>query len=68
MISVKRVRLAKVAMIAIQSDRNTSAKEETVRKAFYTAGRLLLAQLPHCFGQLGEDRYRKSFILFKGLL
>jgi hypothetical protein len=28
----------------------------------------MLAQLPHCFGQLGEDRYRKSFILFKGLL
>jgi hypothetical protein len=27
-----------------------------------------LAQLPHCFDQLGEDRYRKSFILFKGLL
>jgi hypothetical protein len=27
-----------------------------------------LTQLPHYFGQLGEDRYRKSFILFKGLL
>ena len=30
-------------MIAIQADRNTSAKEKTVRKTFYTAGRLLLA-------------------------
>ena len=28
MISVKRVSVAKVAMIAIQSDRNTSAKEK----------------------------------------
>jgi hypothetical protein len=28
MISVKRVRVAKVAMIAIQADRNTSAKEK----------------------------------------
>ena len=43
-----------------------SIKEEMFRRpAFHSS---LLAQLPHCFGQWGEDRYRKSFILFKGLL